>query len=113
MTLPAVPYDVFDALAGFAAAIAISYASLLQVFDVLSTNLVISKGRGHEANGPIAWLQKKLGGWWWVYKIPLIAVFVAIAIKTSGWPSVGVLTLVCLIYSYAVWNNYMVAWRQR
>lgn len=87
-------------------------ASLLQVFDVVSTNLVISKSRGHEANGLVAKLMGWLGGFWWVYKIPVVAVFAAIAYFQPGWPAVGVLALISAVYAYAVVNNYRVAWRQ-
>lgn len=88
------------------------FACILQVFDVLSTNLVISKGRGHEANGLVGWIQKKLGAYWWLYKLPLIGVFLYIAKANIGWPTIGVLALVCAVYVYAVQNNYRVAWRQ-
>jgi len=87
-------------------------ASLLQVFDVLSTNLVISKGRGHEANGLVARWQAWAGDLWWIYKLPLIAVFVSIAMLRPDKWAVGVLVLVIAVYAYAVQNNYRVAWRQ-
>lgn len=100
-----------------------------QAFDCISTNLVLSKGRGHEGNGIMAKWMGLVGQWWWTAKLPpLAATWYGVVNLGASWVRVSipfsrtgtfwfpllsaVLFLMAAVYAYALWNNYKVAWRQ-
>lgn len=99
-----------------------------QAFDCISTNLVLSKGRGHEGNGVMAWFMGRMGHWWWMAKLPFVAWLWWAAIKAGpGWARVtvpfssgtfgfpvitAILVALVLVYAFVLRSNYKVAWRQ-
>lgn len=58
--------------------------ALATLADVLTTNLVLSKG-GRESNGIVAWFMARLSRFWWLPKALLAAVFFW---STGAWPAV-------------------------
>lgn len=86
-----------------------------QVFDVISTNLVISKNRGFEDN-PIGLMQKWqafAGWWWWTIKVPFVWFAWWFALNGLGNSFVAAFLLLAVVgYAYVIDNNYKVAWRQ-
>lgn len=90
-------------------------ATILQVFDVISTQLVLDKNRGREANGLMEKWMKLSGKWWPAIKAPVIVAIWGIAVaggKSDPTLSLIVLGLISGAYSWVVWHNYKVAWRQ-
>lgn len=84
-----------------------------QAFDCISTNLVISKGRGHEGNGVVAWLQGQLGQWWWIIKLPVVGFVWWFAVEGDGSRfTTAFLIVAALVYAWVLYNNYKIAWRQ-
>jgi hypothetical protein len=87
--------------------------SAQQAFDCISTNLVISKGRGHEGNGLMAKWMGLTGQWWWMIKLPLVAYVWWLAIMSGGSRIVIAFLIVAIaVYAWVLWNNYKIAWRQ-
>ncbi len=84
-----------------------------QVFDVISTVLIIKKGRGSEGNGLMAKWQAITGKWWWTIKVPLILAVWAVVQHYGPLPYiVAVLALLASIYAVVLVNNYQIAWRK-
>lgn len=113
------------------AAFAIILAVILtaeQAFDCISTNLVISKGRGHEGNGLMAKWMGLAGQWWWIIKLPAVAlIWWAVIAGGPFWVRIRYpfsdasfsfplftfgLALVVIGYGLVVRNNFKIAWRQ-
>ncbi len=77
---------------------------VLQIADVITTNLALSLAGNWEVNPVIASLMAKAGGGWWVFvKLPLIGVAVLAA------QFIPARLFASLIASYAllVTNNYL------
>ena len=90
-------------------------ATILQVFDVISTQLVLDKNRGREANGLMEKWMKLSGKWWPAIKAPVIVAIwgiAAIGYKTDPVFSLIILGVITAVYCWVVWHNYKVAWRQ-
>jgi hypothetical protein len=84
-----------------------------QALDVISTNLVISKGRGHEGNGLIARWMNLTGKWWWTIKLPLVAVIWWLVLHFGPVPMlVAMFAFLAAVYAYVLINNYQIAWRK-
>lgn len=84
-----------------------------QAFDVISTNLVISKGRGFEANSLMGKWQAFAGRWWWTIKVPMVCFVWWFAYAGAGSSLVVAFLLLAVIgYAYVLYNNYLIAWRQ-
>ncbi|WP_417255369.1 DUF5658 family protein [Celeribacter halophilus] len=60
-------------------AIAFAIATLA---DIVTTNLVLSKG-GRELNGIVAWFMERLGRFWWLPKALITAAFFLVL---DTWP---------------------------
>lgn len=99
-------------MAAFAIVVAI-ILTVEQAFDCISTNLVISKGRGHEGNGIIAKWMGLTGQWWWTCKLPVVAAVWWFAVE-GGMSRFAVAFLIVgvLVYAWVLYNNYKIAWRQ-
>jgi hypothetical protein len=99
-----------------------SLLSVLQFFDYVSTALVISKGRGHEANPAVAWVialassSNRFLAWigrnWYVVKLPIVGGIWYSALFGPVTPVLTFLAIGVALYSYVVWSNYKIAWRQ-
>lgn len=84
-----------------------------QGLDYVSTKLVLSKGRGHEGNGLMARWMKVSGAYWWTIKVPLVAVIWWLPIHFGPIPYlVAMFAILACIYTYAIVNNYSIAWRK-
>lgn len=83
----------------------------LNVFDVISTNLVLSKGRGSEANPLVALAMKYLGKKWWLYKVIILPLAIVLLMTTSVLALVVALAVDGL-FAWVVYHNYLIAWRQ-
>lgn len=84
-----------------------------QAFDCISTNLVLSKGRGHEGNGLIAKWMGLTGQWWWTIKLPIVGFVWWFAIYGSGSRiAIAFLLVSAVVYAWVLYNNYKIAWRQ-
>lgn len=82
-------------------------ATVLEIFDVLSTYHMLARG-GHEANPIVAWFMHRLGDAWPVCKLPEIVV-IAIVWRFVPRP-VGLIFLGLMVtgYSFVVWRNYQI-----
>jgi len=93
--------------------IALVLLVVLNFFDYVSTDLVISKGRGTEANPITKFFMNILGSYWWIQKVVIVGGAVV-----GAWinpPStIGIVALFAIdaMFAYAVVNNYKIAWRQ-
>jgi len=90
----------------------LAFLAVVNFFDYVSTALVISKGRGHEANPVMVFLMGLLGKYWWVSKLVIVLPISAIMLFYA--PVVqAVLGVAFLdaIFAYVVVNNYKIAWR--
>lgn len=84
-----------------------------QALDVISTNIVISKGRGHEGNGLMARWMNVSGQYWWTIKVPLVAAIWALPLYFGPVPMlVAMLAFLAAVYAYVLINNYQIAWRK-
>ncbi len=87
--------------------------TIQQVLDVISTNLVISKGRGSEGNGLIARWMKVSGQYWWTIKVPLVAAIWVLPLHFGPVPMlVAMFAFLAAVYAYVLINNYQIAWRK-
>jgi hypothetical protein len=77
---------------------------VLQGLDVWTTNRFLAKGTGMEGNTIVAWLIDKLGSWWWLSKIPVVAL--AGILSQLGLPGACGLAVLTGVYSFVVWSNY-------
>lgn len=87
-----------------------------QAFDCISTNLILSKGRGHEGNGLIAKWMGLVGWWWWSIKVPLVLAiwWMVYAYGADPYlrpPMIAMLAMLAAIYAAVLINNYRIAWR--
>ena len=86
---------------------------VLTVFDYVSTALVISKGRGSEANPIMQFFMKILGKYWWASKVAIVLP-IALAMwlyAPPGEAAIGTAVLDAM-FTYVVVSNYKIAWRQ-
>jgi hypothetical protein len=82
-------------------------ATILEVFDVLSTYHMLARG-GHEANPIVAWFMHVLGDMWPLCKLPEIAVIVIVWALVPRSIALICLGLIVTGYSFVVWHNYQV-----
>ena len=79
--------------------------------DYVSTALVISKGRGTEANWFVRQFIQWFGKYWWVSRIVFLPLIVALWLNTEVLGAVFGALLVAG-YGWVIYHNYLVAWRQ-
>jgi Domain of unknown function (DUF5658) len=82
-------------------------ATVLEMFDVLSTYHMLARG-GHEANPIVAWFMQVLGDAWPLCKLPEIAVIVIMWALVPRLIAVICLGLIVAGYSFVVWQNYQI-----
>jgi|FreactTroBogLake_1042271.scaffolds.fasta_scaffold16886_3 hypothetical protein len=85
----------------------------LNFLDYVSTTLVISKGRGTEANPIMQFFMKILGKYWWVSKV-IIVLPIALTMLfyvPADEATIGAAVLDAM-FAYVVVSNYKIAWRQ-
>jgi hypothetical protein len=80
-------------------------ATVLEVFDVLSTYHLLRRG-GQEANPIVAWFMHVLGDLWPLCKLPEIAVIVIVWAFVPRPIALVCLALMVIGYSFVVWQNY-------
>tara|TARA_R110000868_G_scaffold221313_1_gene472861 strand:- start:912 stop:1214 length:303 start_codon:yes stop_codon:yes gene_type:complete len=84
-----------------------------QGLDYVSTALIISKGRGSEGNPLIAKWMALSGEWWWIIKLPLVAVIWWLVFAYGPVPMlIAMFAFLAAIYGYVLVNNYSIAWRK-
>lgn len=88
------------------------FLTVTQVYDVITTNLVLKKGRGHEGNGFIAKIMGALGQWWWIIKVPVVVIIWLIAAQEPSTASVVALGVIGVVYVLVLYNNFRILWRQ-
>lgn len=82
------------------------------VFDVISTTLILSKGRGSEANPIVRFAMQYLGKFWWLTKLPvLLALYAMYNISNVGLATAFAAAFF-LLYAYVLYNNYSILWRK-
>ena len=77
----------------------LAFCILCHVLDVISTNLALSRPNTAEGNKLVAWLMSKLGRFWWVYKLPIIALLIYYH------EAAAFFALLHLLYVWVIWNN--------
>ena len=82
-------------------------ATVLQVFDVLSTYHMLARG-GHEQNPIVAWFMQVLGNAWPLCKLPEIAVVVILWAFVPRLIALICLGLIVAGYSFVIWHNYQI-----
>lgn len=86
---------------------------VLNVFDYISTTLVLSKGRGRESNPAVTWAMAKFGKYWWVVKLVFVPIVWGILTVENQLIGFVVALLLTAVFAYVVWNNYMILWRHK
>lgn len=85
---------------------------VLNALDYFSTSLVISKGRGVEANPITKWLMGVFGKFWWISKLPVVALCWLLWAHTSAPNAIMMIGALDMLYAWVVWHNYQIAWRK-
>lgn len=80
----------------------------LALMDVFSTNLGLANG-AYETNKLIGWLQANFGMWWFVPKLLVHMIPVAMILWYPHRRVLMIVTPVVPLTAYFVWNNFQLA----
>lgn len=85
--------------------------ALLQPADIITTNYVLAHG-GRELNPFIRWCMR-LGRWWWVPKVGIVAVATTMLVQQRHAGGLWMLGALVLLYVAVVLSNCVQVWRIR
>lgn len=82
---------------------------MVGVFDVISSNAVLSAGSGFEVNPLHRWTQANMGAWWFIPKMMIHAVVAAMVVWFPNRAVLAMVIPIILLTSVIVLHNFQLA----